>query len=568
MHADRNSLQAFLLDKGILEEAELKKALQLQTQERISLVRALQRSSPQNKDRLMDGLSEYFGIPRMQADQFLIDPIVVSEIPEDLARRFTLIPLFKVENELTLATADPRDIQAVDEIRRITGYKINLVLTEEISIKRAIEIQYPEVARLEAELREIDEGFHADSALDSVETENLAELQSAAEQQGTVRIVNLILTRAIREGASDIHIEPAEKKLRVRFRTDGVLKEVMEPPRDLQLAIVSRLKIMANLDIAEKRAPQDGRFQISSSGRQTDVRLSTLPTIYGEKVVMRLLNAGQVDTKMETLGFAGEQQKLLDDWIHQPYGMILVTGPTGSGKTTTLYAAMNRINNLERNIVTVEDPVEYRLDIINQVQVDPRANLTFASGLRSILRQDPDVIMVGEIRDRETAQMAIESALTGHLVLSTLHTNDAPSAPARLIDMGVEPFLLSSALLGVLAQRLVRKICNECKESYELPSDAVAHDPLLSCLSGKQVWRGNGCPACEYTGYRGRIGVFELLAVHPEIKEAIVKRSSTEQMTTIAMKNGYRVMRQEGIEQVLQGMTTLEELFRVTVSAG
>ncbi len=568
MNLGRTSLQEFLMERGTLEKTEIEKARTLQGQEKISLVKALQRTCPSKKDDLMNGLSEYFGVPRMHTDQFLIDSIVVGEIPEDLARRFTLIPLFKVENELTVAVSDPRDIQAADEIRRITGYKINLVLADEASIRQAIDVQYPEVARLEEEMKQVGEGLNADDSLESGESEDLAELQSAAEQQGTVRMVNLILTRAIREGSSDIHIEPAAKKVRVRFRTDGILKEIMKPPKDQQLAIASRLKIMANLDIAEKRAPQDGRFQISSHGKQIDVRLSTLPTIYGEKVVMRLLNAGHATTGLDDLGFSKAQRGLIQSWIDRPHGMILVTGPTGSGKTTTLYASLNQINDLERNIVTVEDPVEYRMDIINQVQVDPRANLTFAAGLRSILRQDPDVIMVGEIRDRETAQIAIESALTGHLVLSTLHTNDAPSAPVRMIDMGVEPFLISSALVGVIAQRLARRICTQCKESYELEPDAVPNDPMLSDLAGKTLWRGSGCPECDHTGYRGRVAIYEMLSVRPEIKDAIVKRSSGEQLKTVALNDGYNTMRQEGIQKILDGTTTLEELLRVTVQTG
>jgi len=568
MHLGRTDLSEFLRDRGVVEEADLQKARQTQARERIGFVKALQRACPTKTDPLLEAMSEYFAIPLMHGDRFLIDPMTVNAVPEEFARRHGLVPLFKVENELTVAVQDPRDIYAVDELRRITGCRINLVLSDEASIGKAIDKQYPEVARIEEEQRKGGQADQAGTGAEGAVPREVADLQSAAEEQGTVRIVNLILARAIQEGSSDIHLEPAEKKLRVRFRTDGLLKEAMEPPRELHPAITSRLKIMANLDIAEKRAPQDGRFQIAAAGKQLDVRLSTLPTIYGEKIVMRLLNSGQVAVSLDSLGLSPEQRQRFESWIGRPHGMILVTGPTGSGKTTTLYAALNRINTLVRNIVTVEDPVEYRLDLVNQVQVDPKANLTFASGLRSILRQDPDVIMVGEIRDRETAQMAVESALTGHLVLSTLHTNDAPGATVRLVDMGVEPFLISSALVGVVAQRLVRNVCPGCPESYVLGEDALPLDPALAGLAGRTLRRGSGCAECGYSGYRGRIGVYELMEISPAVREAIRSRASGDQVKALALSDGFRTMRQEGLRRVIEGATTLEELLRVTMESG
>ncbi|MDR7489743.1 MAG: GspE/PulE family protein, partial [Armatimonadota bacterium] len=395
---------------------------------------------------------------------------------------------------------------------------------------------------------------------------SVEQLKALVEDAPVVRLVNMIIEDAVRERASDIHIEPQRSGLLVRYRIDGVLHDVMKPPLNLKSPLISRVKIMADMDIAERRKPQDGRIHLRTAGRAIDLRVSTLPTVYGEKVVMRILDQSTPLIGLSHLGFHSETLSQWEAAVNKPYGMILVTGPTGSGKSTTLYGTLNTLNTLEKNIVTVEDPVEYQLPRINQVQVNPKAGLTFATGLRSILRQDPDIIMVGEIRDRETAEIAVQAALTGHLVLSTLHTNDAASAVSRLVDMGIEPFLVSSSVIAILAQRLARQICSDCKTGYSPPPDALKRLGL-DTAEGVTLYRGAGCEACRHTGYKGRIGVFELLVVTDSLRELIVRRAPAAELKAQAVREGMRTLRDDGLEKVLSGVSTIDEILRVVYVA-
>ncbi len=551
-----------LIDSNLITQEQLNRALEEQrgsNQPIGSILVKLGLISPQI---FLDTLSEQLDVPYIELADYEIDPVVIDLIPGAMAQKFHLIPLFKIKNALSVAMADPQDVSAIDEIRRFSHLEIEPVLALEEEILLAIEQYYGVSFEMSDTLNEAIQSIEAEAA-PTVPEEQEKNLRELAEDAPVVRLVNMILTQAIKDRASDIHIEPEEDSIRVRYRVDGILREVFSPPKNLQAAIISRIKILAELDIAETRIPQDGRFRIKLGGKEIDVRVSSLPTAYGENIVMRILDKSNILLKLDDLGFTAENLQIVRDMLSNSYGIILVTGPTGSGKTTSLYAFLNTINSVEKNIITLEDPIEYRLHLIRQSQINPKAGLTFASGLRSILRQDPDVIMVGEIRDPETAQIAIESALTGHLVLSTLHTNDAAGAVTRLIEMGVEPFLLSSALIGIIAQRLVRKICPKCREAFSPSPLELKRIGLNAERKDFKFYRGKGCTFCKQSGYKGRIGIYEILKVDDKIRELILSGASSEEIRRTAIKRGMRTLKHDGLFKALKGVTTAEEVMRV-----
>jgi type IV pilus assembly protein PilB len=480
-----------------------------------------------------------------------------------------VFPVRKVGNTLTLALSDPTVVLAIDDVQFATGLHVIPVLSSETAIKEAIDKAYTDSSAKLDELLKGEQQAGAD-ALELVDkgTSNKVDISEVGEEAGeapVIRFVNLILADAIRKRASDIHLEPYEKVFRVRYRIDGVLHDVMAPPKQMEAAILSRVKIMANMDIAERRLPQDGRISVKFSNKEVDLRVSSLPTIFGEKIVMRILDKSGVVLDLKKLGFEEDDLERFSRIIGTPYGMILVTGPTGSGKSTTLYAAVSTINSAEINIMTAEDPVEYNLPGVNQLHVRDDNGLTFQVALRAFLRQDPDVILVGEMRDTETASIAIRAALTGHLVFSTLHTNDAPSTVTRLLDMGIVPFLVSSSLLMVVAQRLCRRICLECREPIEIPLSVLLDVGFKAEeAEGVKVYKGLGCTACANTGYRGRMAIHEILYINAELQEGIVKQRPANELKEIAMKHGMRTLRQGGLRKVASGMTTLDEVIRVT----
>ncbi|MBE7415274.1 MAG: type IV-A pilus assembly ATPase PilB [Deltaproteobacteria bacterium] len=512
-------------------------------------------------------LSRQYGIPTIDLSTQEVDHEVIKLIPEDVARKYQVIPISRTGSTLVVAMADPSNIFAIDDIKFLTGYNVEPLLASDAAIKGAIEKYYetPEMG-LDGVLTEFDE-----SEMEVVREEeeiDLSDLKKAVEDAPVVKLVNLILTDAIKRGASDIHIEPYEKHFRVRYRVDGVLQEMMKPPMKLKNAIVSRLKIISNLDIAERRLPQDGRIKLKlSKNKEMDYRVSVLPTLFGEKVCLRLLDKSNLQLDMTKLGF---EEKALKDFmgaIHKPWGIVLVTGPTGSGKTTTLYSALSELNKVSENISTAEDPVEFNLMGINQVQMHEDIGLNFAAALRSFLRQDPDIIMVGEIRDYETAEIAVKAALTGHLVLSTLHTNDAPSTVNRLLNMGIEPFLVSSACNLILAQRLARKICKDCKEKVQI-TEKVLLDLGATPEETKRMEasKGKGCATCGGTGYKGRIALYEVMPFTEGIKDMVLNGASSAEIKRAAIKEGMKSLRMSGITKVAESVTTIEEVLRVTMA--
>jgi general secretion pathway protein E/type IV pilus assembly protein PilB len=510
---------------------------------------------------VLEIIGEQLSIPVVDLSNIKIDPELLKLIPSKVVHRYRLIPISKANGTIRIATANAFDLYAFDELRMLTGSKVEPVLASEAEIQRAIKAFYGVGGNTIEEMM-------ADTQIEVVSEveEQDADLIEQAQEATVVKLVNEILLEAIRDRASDVHIEPYEDKLRIRYRIDGVLHTTNVPPqiRRFQAAIISRIKILSNLNIAEKRLPQDGGFKIKTGNREIDLRISIVPTAFGEGVVMRILDKQSVRLSLRDLGLMDEAYEGFDKLIHQPFGIILVTGPTGSGKTTTLYAGLNAVKSDKIKILTIEDPIEYYLDGINQVQIKPKIGLTFSSGLRSFLRHDPDVILVGEIRDLETAETAINASLTGHLVFSTLHTNDACTANTRLLDMGVEPYLVSSALEGILAQRLVRKVCPDCKEEYSPDPNDVPPDMLLQ--PGEKCFRGKGCRECRHTGYHGRLGIFELLLMNDELRELVVKHASATQMLKVARRHGLKLMREDGWVKVRNGMTTVEEISRVTKS--
>ena len=559
----KKSLAETLVEIGLLSNEQVKEA---QNQERESgqpFRRIIVQKGYVSEEDLISFMAAHMGLPRIELRNYIIDAKVIGLITEELARKHHIIPILKIGNSLTCAMFDPLNIFAIDELRNRTGFDIEPAVATEQEIKEALNQYYSVKGSIDEIVKTIDKER---VGLKKGEEFDLKKLQEVSGEPPVVRLVNLTIMQAVKEGASDIHIEPEEDTVRIRYRIDGILYDRSPIPKYLQSAIISRIKILSELNIAEHRASQDGRFQIKIESRQIDIRVSVVATIFGENVVLRLLDRSSSILSLSQLGFSKEILGKYEKLILRPFGIILVTGPTGSGKTTTLYASLNLINSSQKNIITIEDPVEYHLDGIRQIQVEPKAGTTFATGLRSILRQDPDVIMVGEIRDRETAEIAIQASLTGHLVFSTLHTNDASSAVSRLIDMGVEPFLVSSALIGVLAQRLVRAICKECKEEY-IPSEELMNDIGYKDNgqgAGIKFFKGKGCPKCSQSGYRGRIGIFELMPVDDALRSHITAKAPREEIKKQAEAMGIVSLKADGLRKAKDGITTVEEVLRLT----
>jgi len=573
MAEGKKGLGDYLVNLGVLTTDQLKKALQEQKQRGERLEQTLIRLKYATEERIMQCLADYFSLPFIDLNTYLIDDKVIKVIPEEMARRHTLIPLFTIGNTITVAMSNPLNIFALDEVKNTTKTDVEIVISTEEKIQKAIDKHYGAPAPgLESTIQQLVKGEGSGPSVEPIEyrkTYNLAVKDPRPgqwEEASATQMFDGIMIQAIRDRASDIHLEPEEKVLRVRLRIDGLLHELLTLPKPLHPLLTSRIKIMAEMDIAETRLPQDGSFNVQLGNRSFDIRVSTFPTIYGENVVLRLLDQSSPLIKLEDLGFAEDMLFRYKQLIRRPNGIILVTGPTGSGKTTTLYGSLHMINSAEKNIITVEDPVEYRLPLIRQTQVNLKAGITFAVGLRSILRQDPDVIMVGEIRDLETSQVAVQAALTGHLVLSTLHTNDAPEAVTRLMDIGVEPYLISSSLLGVLAQRLVRTNCPDCQTPYEADPQILAElgEKFSQRKEPLTLYRGKGCPNCKQSGYRGRKGIFELFYTNEKIKQLISEKASTQLIRETAQATtGMISLREDGLHKVLQGVTTIEEVDRV-----
>ncbi len=551
-------LGEILLDEGLVTEAQLLAALDETGARNSSLGRALVELGFLTEGQLVKALAGQVGMAYVDLDEYPVDRAAVALIPAALCRRYTVLPISLRDGELVLATADPGNVVAVDDVRTVAGMPVRPVVATHDDLLRAID----RFCRADGEMENISSAM-TDEAVDDGPDFRMGDFVD--DDAPIVRYVNLLVTQAITDRASDIHIEPTEKDLRVRYRIDGVLHEVQRSPRNIQAGVISRVKIMSEIDIAEKRKPQDGRMSVLHQGRKIDLRVATLPTVWGEKIVMRILDNSTASLDLRELSFLERNYSIFRESYTKPYGMILVTGPTGSGKSTTLYATLNAVSRPEINVITVEDPVEYRLPNINQVQVNPKAGLTFAGALRSILRSDPDVVLLGEIRDHETAQIAIEAALTGHMVLSTLHTNDAPSAITRLIEMGIEPFLVGSALDCVVAQRLARRLCDKCKEPYH-PTAAELESARFSWTPGDdlpELFRPAGCVACSRTGYRGRMALHEVMRVTEEIERHAVSHSSSAEITATALSQGMVALRDDGWQKVLLGQTSIEEILRV-----
>jgi len=558
------SLEACLIEQGAVSEAIIEKARERQRDGK-RLGDVLQEMGAIDGQAWARAMASHFGLPFIeQLPDDGTAAACVDKLPINFAKRYQLLPVQRLGDTVVLATADPSQLGPIDDVRLLLNAPLRVVVAPGLVIVDAINRIYDAASNTASDLMEgLDEDRLEMMATDFEETQDLLD---ADEEAPIIRLINSVLFQAVKDRASDIHVEPFERDLAIRFRIDGILYDIISPPKRFQPVIISRVKIMAGLNIAEKRLPQDGRIRIKLAGKEVDIRVSTVPTAYGERVVMRLLDRSATILKLEELGLNSHKLEMLDTLIHQSHGIVLVTGPTGSGKTTTLYAGLSRINSTDKNIITIEDPIEYQLHGVGQIQVNPKIELTFASGLRSILRQDPDVLMVGEIRDAETAKIAIQAALTGHLVFSTLHTNDSCGAITRLIDMGIEPFLVASSVIAIMAQRLLRRVCPSCREPYR-PSVEEMRQLGVSAddLEGRQVYRpGPGCPDCKQTGYRGRLGIHELLIVDDEVRNLTMKAADSGSIRRVAAAKGMNSLREDGAEKVLSGQTTIEEVLRVT----
>jgi type IV pilus assembly protein PilB len=563
-----------LIKAGLINQKQLQEALQLQKTNGGKLGYNLVRLGYAKEEDITSLLSEQYGVPAIHLEHFEIDESILKHIPSDVAQKYLVIPIERTGATLTVAMADPSNVFALDDIRFITGYQVEPVVAGEASIREAIARYYGSTHELQLKeiMDEITKEEVADLEVEEEEGQISAEdLEQASQDAPVVKLCNLILTDAVRKGASDIHVEPYEKDFRVRFRIDGVLYEQLRPPMKLREAIASRLKILAKLDIAEKRLPQDGRIKmrmkLDNKTKEIDYRVSVVPCLYGEKIVLRLLDKEGLKLDLTKLGFEEESMQKFQRAIMKPYGMVLVTGPTGSGKTNTLYSAVGQLNKPETNIMTAEDPVEFNIEGCNQVQMKEAIGLNFASALRAFLRQDPNIILVGEIRDFETAEIAVKAALTGHLVLSTLHTNDAPSTISRLMNMGIEPFLVATSVHLIQAQRLVRRICKECKEEVKLPRKALQDlgytDEEVDTV---KVYKGRGCPACNNSGYKGRVALMEVMEMSEQLREMVLMGANAVELKRQALQEGMITLRRSGLVKISNGITTVEEVVRETVN--
>jgi type IV pilus assembly protein PilB len=547
-----------LLDGGLVTRDQLEAAFAEHQSAGRSLGRVLVDRGILSESQLVAALAQQIGLRFIDLTDYPVDGSALARIPGSVCRRHTAIPVAFDEGRIVVAMADPANVFAVDDIRTISGFDVIPAVATRADVLAAIDRHY----RADSDLDELSSALEVEDDAD-----DLASLREVVEDAPIVKFVNLLITQAIQDRASDIHLEPTEHDLRVRYRIDGVLHEVMKSPKSIQSGVISRLKIMAEINIAERRIPQDGRLSVNAHGKKIDLRVATLPTVWGEKVVMRILDNSTARLDLADLGFSDHNFSRYSESFVKPYGMILVTGPTGSGKSTTLYATLNIVNRPEVNIITVEDPVEYRLPGINQVQTNTKAGLTFAAALRSILRSDPDIVLIGEVRDHETAQIAVEAALTGHLVLSTLHTNDAPSAITRLTEMGIEPFLVGSAVDCVLAQRLARRLCSKCKEAYRPTPEALlaARYPWEDGMEIPELFRPVGCPTCSNTGYKGRLALHEVMTVNEEIERLAVEHASAATINEAALRDGMSTLREDGMLKVGLGVTSIDEILRVVV---
>jgi len=561
-----------MLDKFIGEIIREKKGLSPEALEELrqkengrSLFNLLVQKEWMTEEELLSALGTRLQVPYWKdLEAQGLDPSLVSKVPIAFSKKHKIVPIKLEAGILTVAAVDPLNYEPLDDLRLILNcQEIQTVLSSEREVIRAINRFYEQGTDTPEEMIHSLDTENSDRLLH--ELEETEDLLDVSDEAPVIRLVNLILFQAVKDRASDIHIEPFQKELKVRYRIDGILYNRLDPPKKYQSAMISRLKVMAKLDIAEKRLPQDGRIPIKIADKDIDIRVSIIPTTFGERVVLRLLDKSSVHFGIEEIGLSASQLKTLEELIRRPNGILFVTGPTGSGKTTTLYGALSRINSPDKNIITIEDPVEYQLWGIGQIQVNPKIGLTFAHGLRSVLRHDPDVILVGEVRDVETAEIAIQAAMTGHLVFSTLHTNDAASAVTRLIDMGIEPFRIASVVRAIMAQRLVRVLCSECREGYIPEAEALRDAGVSSSqLQEGKVYRGKGCPACSGTGYRGRTGIYEILIVSDPIRKLIMRKADSTTIAQKALEEGMKTLREDGARKVLEGITTLEELARVS----
>ena len=565
MTSNDDYILEILENVGLISREQAVAARQIAAQEDEPVMDVLAREGVVSKIDMLKALAGQFGMETITLTGLDIPREVLDMVPGDVAQRYKVVPVFKHESILTVALGDPLDVDTLDGLRYVLKCNVEGVVAPPEEIEKAIANYYGRATgAVEGMLQEITEGTLA--LPDDVKKQLVGDENVTESDAPIIKLVSLIIMEAFRSRASDIHLEPMPKKFRVRYRIDGVLHEVDSPPKRLQSAIISRVKIMANMSIAEKRVPQDGRIQINVMGRDLDLRVSSIPTNHGESIVMRILDKGGIALGLPQLGFFSDDQQIFERLITLSDGIILVTGPTGSGKTTTLYACLNTINKPDRKIITVEDPVEYQMSGINQVQVRADIGMTFSAALRAILRQAPNIIMIGEIRDMETAEIAVNASLTGHLVFSTLHTNDAPSAVTRMIDIGVKPFLVASSTRAIMAQRLVRKICEKCKEPYQ-PQETELRllGPAAKQLASAQLFHGKGCADCQFTGYRGRLGIYEIFQIDDQVRNLIFEQVSSTELRTKARELGMRTLREDGLRKVVAGITTLEEVLRVTM---